>query len=320
MPVGVGITTPPGVASPFGAPTPAISNRSGAPTISVNGYVVRATPRSDAEMELGKMSLSRFMRGNDAAEKRKIRERSVVAFKAEFRLMDFASFMDDKDASDLGSAVLKQQTVDSKWNDWLTSFDCKYLFEVPITKDYSNPQVVLSAPRKDLTKHSQDFTVEDIANWNKFVSQFLSSVNLETDDWVQQALNSSIESSLLVQIKQSFEAYEKIQHGGLLLYKLLCDVRNTSTSEITKLYQDFFPSYRLDNTPGEDVDVSIAGFVAVAACSSRVTCRLTYSPSSSKDFVTAATRSLFWWSTHSLDGYQLRRLMIGLTSLMGTGC
>ena len=124
--------------------------------------------------------------------------------------MDFASFMDKKDASDLGSAVLKQQTADSKWNDWLTAFDCKYLFEVPITKDYSNTQVVLMAPRKDLTKHSQDFTVEDIANWNKFVSQFLSSVDLETDDWVQQALTSSIESSLLVQIKQSFEAYEKI--------------------------------------------------------------------------------------------------------------
>jgi hypothetical protein len=63
-----------------------------------------------------------------------------------------------------------------------------------------------------------------------------------------------------------FEAYEKIQRGGLLLFKLLCDVRNTSTSEITKLYQDFFPSYRLDNTPGEDVAISIAdGFVAVAS-------------------------------------------------------
>ena len=173
MPVGVGITTPPGVASPFGAPTPAISNRSGAPTISVNGYAVRATPRSDAEMELGKMSLSRFMRGNDAAEKRKIRERSVVAFKAEFRLMDFASFMDDKDASDLGSAVLKQQTVDSKWNDWLTSFDCifsrsqsprttqilKWFSQRPVKISPSIPRISRSKILQIGTSSSPNFSV-----------------------------------------------------------------------------------------------------------------------------------------------------------------
>jgi hypothetical protein len=272
-------------------------------------------------MELGKMTLSRFMRGNDAAEKRKIRERSVGAFKAEFRLMDFASFMDEKDASDLGSAVLKQQTADSKWEDWLTSFDCKYLFEVPITKDFSNPQVVLSAPRKDLTKFSQDFTVEDIANWNKFVVQFLSPVDLETDDWVQQALTSAIESSLLVQLKQSFEAYDKIQRGGLLLYKLLCDVRNTSTSEITKLYQDFFPSYRLDNTPGEDVAVSIAGFVAVASMlkpADLPTDILTkllegLRHCSNEKFILVVDSQLGWLSTPAFDDWSL-------ASSTGIGC
>ena len=68
----------------------------------------------------------------------------------------------------------------------------------------------------------------------------------------------------MVQLKQTYKSHPARQRGGLLLFKLLVDVRDADTFENTQLYQNYFPNYRLTDTPGEDVAISISGFVAVA--------------------------------------------------------
>jgi hypothetical protein len=211
-------------------------------------------------MEQGKVTLSRYQRGTDAAERRKIRERSIGSLTVKIGLMEYDALADAK-AADLSALVLKHQTATSKFTEWLTSFDCLYLLGVPFVTDFSNPQMVLSAPRKCLTASFQDFSLVQIASWQHFVCEWLTNTDIETSDWILQALDQSIEPLLLMQLKQSHNALPRKQRGGVVLFKLLVDAQNANSYEAMKLYQDFFP----DSTTGENVAISISGFIAVAS-------------------------------------------------------
>ena len=72
----------------------------------LNGYRVPATPRTEEEMEQGKVTLSRYQRGTDAAERRKIRECSIGSLKVKIGLVEYDALADAK-AADLGALVLK---------------------------------------------------------------------------------------------------------------------------------------------------------------------------------------------------------------------
>jgi hypothetical protein len=234
----------------------------------VNGMVIRRSPRTMAELEGGKCEMSRFERaGRDHADKRKIKERSVVAPRYKFKLLDFGK-MDKDGASALGSQVLAAKCAMSGLKKWMKKFDVAHILsEFPDTLYFSDPITVAHSNRIDVTKQDtyRGISVEQMAEYQGFVHEYMSPTDVESSEWLFDQLQLSIDSNLLVQLNQAHEAYPEVQQGGVLFFKLLVDAIDRSTYESIELYQDYLKTYRLDDTDGEDVATSLACFIAVVS-------------------------------------------------------
>ena len=81
--------------------------------------------------------------------------------------------------------------------------------------------------------------------------------------WFLQVLQNSIEPNFYIQLKQIYDTFDEKKQGGILLYRLIVGLQYDYTYENKELYQSSIKSYRLLDTPGEDVPISLACFGAV---------------------------------------------------------
>ena len=233
----------------------------------INGLILRSTPRTQAEMAQGKCVISRFQRGGlNNADKRKIKERSVVKLHYTFRLMNFAKIMDHDGASSLGSQVLAAKCAMMGLLKWMDSYDVGHILaDTPNTQLFHNTEHVARQPRIDLRKQAnyRSVSVEQMASYQQFIHEWMSPTDIESSEWLFDVLQLSIESNLLLQLNQLHESYPEVQRGGVLFFKLLVDTLDANTFENVELYQDYIKDYKLSDTPDEDVGVSLSCFIAV---------------------------------------------------------
>lgn len=137
------------------------------------------------------------------------------------------------------------------------------LTQFPNTTDFSNPEVVSHFPRIDLRKEYRRVTVQQVADYEQFIHDYMSVTDMESTGWLKDVLVNSIEANCHIQLKQILDLYPEQQQGGVLLFKLLADHQDADTFEHRELYQESIKSYRLSDTKDENVPISLAGFMAL---------------------------------------------------------
>jgi hypothetical protein len=253
--------------SPLPSPPQPLPRRES--TLVLADMTLRKSPRSPVEINLGRIQVARTARGDTVEARRKIRDRSCVAIEPKFTAMDFSRLITHNSSEDLGTMVLAQQTMLDKFRSWCQQVDVAYIFRVPSLSDFQDHQAVASAPRVDLLTSYKTIPLWAVLQYQSFVNEWRSDVDVESCDWALQVLELSIVPTLLVQIKQSFDILPKTQQGGLTLFKLLMDKLDAKTFENTKLLQEYITSFRLDRIPGENVSMGSSCFKAAAKMLSR---------------------------------------------------
>lgn len=251
----------------FETPHPQEIRRTHRPDVTLmNGMLIRDVPRSEEELDQGTMILSRYNRGDDPKEKSKIRERACAPLKPKLALLDFAKLTDSKTGvGALGLLVLAQKTGLDKFVVWCKQYDVYYIFMMPRIQDFKDPFAVSQAPRVDLLTSYKQVTFQAVSNYQEFLNDRLSPVELESSEWALQLLSASTEPNLLMQVKQGYDVLPKRKQGGITFFKIIVDLQDANTFENISLHQTFLREYSLSNTEGEDVVTSVAGFVAVAS-------------------------------------------------------
>jgi hypothetical protein len=230
---------------------------------------LRKSPRSSAEMDLGRIQVARTARGATVEARRKIRDRSCVAIEPKFSPMDFSKLVSRGASEDLGTMVLAQQTMLDKFRSWCQQVDVAYIFRISSLSEFYDHEAVASASRVDLLTRYKTVPLGAVLKYQAFVNEWRSDIDVESCDWALQVLELSTVPTLLVQIKQTFDILPKTQQGGLTLFKLLVDKLDAKSFENTKLLQDYITSFRLDRIPGENVSMGSSCFKAAAKMLSR---------------------------------------------------
>ena len=252
-----------GAPSGDGVGTPAAGSQCAANSRVINGMIIRDKPRSEAERHQEAVVISRFARkGKDALDTAKIRDRCCAPLKNKFALIDVSKLTSQDGAGgSLGSMLLAQKTCMTKLFEWLARYDVAYLLsEFPNTTDFSNKDMVPFFPRIDLRTQYRQVTVSQVASWQQFVHDCMGPADTVTSQWLLQFLTESIEADLYLQLKQVFDTFAEQQRGDVLLFKILTDILDANTYENRELYQESIKTYRLSDSPGEDVAHSLAVF------------------------------------------------------------
>eukprot|EP00956_Cyclotella_meneghiniana_P022450 scaffold42515_cov23-Cyclotella_meneghiniana.AAC.1 len=104
--------------------------------------MLRRASRSNDEVGLSLVVQSRFSRGDSTAEKRKIRDRSCVALKNKFVLLDYSKLTDsDTSGADLGAMVLAQTNALNHLKEWAEQYDVQYLLMMPDIHSWLDPEL-----------------------------------------------------------------------------------------------------------------------------------------------------------------------------------
>ena len=113
--------------------------------------------------------------------------------------MDFSKLVTHGATEDLGMMVLAQQTMLDTFRSWCQQVDVAYILNIPITSDFHDHMAVVSSPHLDLFPQYMAISLGAVLNYQGFVNEWRSNVDVESCDWVLQVLEPSTVPTLLVQ-------------------------------------------------------------------------------------------------------------------------
>jgi hypothetical protein len=251
-----------------GAPgtSTATTGASGAPlaTVKVNGLTLLQTERTDAELGSKDVQLSRYSCGSTDTEKIKIRKQHCVALPHKFSVMKVAEILAANLKVSIGSELLAQQIATDRFSEWTIKVDAANVLWVPDITNFSDPAIVAAAPRKFLLKDWKGIRKESVIGWQEFIHRWCELVDIESCRWILEVAELSSEADLLIVVKQSHDTLLINQRGGVAFLLLLLTKRQAKSYEHTKLLQTYLTSFRLSDTPGENVGIAASCFKAAA--------------------------------------------------------
>lgn len=233
-------------------------------TFTINGMMMRTTPRSEDEKAEGEVFITKDVRLKLSVEtKEKVMSKACASMKTKFQHMDYGKLLDGT-GSDLGKMLLAQKTTRDTFASWATSYDTVGIFRMPNLDNFSDPHEVAHAPKLNLLTEYKRVTPTRVFKWQEYIKTRMSAADLESSKWVYCKLENSIEDNLLVQLKQSLERLPSDQVGGVTLWFALAISLDANDHENKKLATDYLASTTLADSTGEDVALHSACFVAAA--------------------------------------------------------
>jgi len=148
--------------------------------------------------------------------------------------------------------------------DWAVTHDVFYVCNIPIDVDLTDVSTVSTSEAfVNLLTGYKTVSFEKLALYQELINTFCVEVDVESSTWLLQVLIQSTESSLLVQVKQTYDTLPDAQKGGLTLFKLLVDRIDHRSFESTQALLNFLTGFQLSNFDGENVPLATARFKAV---------------------------------------------------------
>ena len=146
--------------------------------------------------------------------------------------------------------------------------------------------------------------------------------------WALIILQASTASSLLVQIKQSYNKLDILQCGGLTLFKLIVDKIDACSFKSTQVILTFLQRFDLPQFDGKDMAVATTPFkaaVKVLPCSDEPSDILVYylkgmSKASNEDFrlICSSQLGFLYIPMYSESAHQLGSKMVELDKFATT--
>lgn len=197
------------------------SNQGPAPrpdTKIMNGMLIRTSPRSRDEAQLGKMVLSCFAwAGKDAQDRRKTKDKACQALSYKFKAMDYGKLidLDGAGAAALGKMLLDQKLGMDSLFEWMVMYDVEYLLrDFPdTTNSFSVPQKVPFFPRVDIRTQHRHVTPQQVAKFEGFIHDWMTVTDMESSSWLKDLLQNSIDPTLLIDLQQQLQEYPEHQRA-----------------------------------------------------------------------------------------------------------
>ena len=240
-------------------------------TVEIDGMVFLKTPRTESEMEETDVHISKLDRYKlDAKDKEKLKSTACSPMKTKFQLMDYGKVLNGDGASDdvdFGSQLLAQQTTMKNFVKWVKTYDVKDIYcKFPLLREdqYSDPHAVARAPKIDLLTEYKKAKPSQVFAYQRLLKEHYPRPDTESSKWAYDKLTASVESRLLVQLKQTLGRRPEPEQGGVSLFYLIAIALDDNDYQNKKLVTDYLSDLKLSSIPGEDVSVFASRFKAAA--------------------------------------------------------
>ena len=229
-----------------------------------SGMGFRRRERTNDEIVLGRVIIKRSDRGSTPEARKKLRDRVCVALDHKLSLTKWDDILDSSADLDLGSAVISVQTQLDCLVEFTVVTDIFYLGNVPMGVNMWN-EYELSRCKNwvNILTDYQQISLDLAKEYQALINCHGLQVDMESSEWLYAEIEKSTDKPLWQMVKQTYDTFERAEKGGISMFKLIVDKIDNPSFEQLQCGVNFILTFKLSNTPGENVSIAILRFSAV---------------------------------------------------------
>jgi hypothetical protein len=231
------------------------------------GLQISLVPRSDRDFDTINVILRKNDRGTDAIARKKTRDKVVKAMEPKLSANNISRIITSIDASsfDVAADALSWQSHLQTIRKFCVQYDMTSLLQVPTGVDLSNPVDVASATK---FKHAIDdwsnLEDDDYHKWQVFIRRYGSPVELESDNWLDDTLQLSMEKTLRAEVESDISHIPSSERGSLTTLRCIIKRMVIKNQESRDALENYIKSFDITKFPGENVPIACLRLKAVA--------------------------------------------------------
>jgi hypothetical protein len=161
-------------------------------------------------------------------------------------------------------ALSWQATLKSiRW--FCTQYDVTSLLKIPQDVDLSKPHHVAKATQfKDAIKDWQSLDNKDYFTWQEFLLRYGTETELESDNWLDDVLQLSMEKTLRFEVESDLNSIPKHQRGSITTLQCIIKQMVVRNQEARDALETYFKTFDIIKFPGKNVPTACLCLKAVA--------------------------------------------------------
>jgi len=231
------------------------------------GLLISLVPRSERDFDTINVILRKNDRGADAIARKKTRDKIVKAMEPKLSANNISRIITSTDASsfDVATDALSWQSHLQTIQKFCVQFDMTSILQVPTGVNFSKPELVASATK---FKHAIDdwsaLEDDDYHKWQEFIRRYGSPVELESDSWLDDTLQLSMETTLRAEVESDISNIPSSKRGSLTTLRCIIKRMVIKNQESRDALENYIKSFDITKFPGENVPIACLRLKAVA--------------------------------------------------------
>jgi hypothetical protein len=215
-----------------------------------------------------KVILRKQDRGADPISCKKTRDKVVKLLDMKISAGNLSCMLTSVEANeyDVAAGALSWQTILKSIRCFCSQYNMTSLIMIPQGVDLSKPHHVAKAIRfNDAIEDWHELSDADYFAWQEFVLGHGTDIKLESDNWLDNVLHLSMETTLCSEIKSDLNSIPKHQHGSVTT--LCCIIKRmvVHNQEAQDALKNYIKTFDITKFPGENVPIACLHLKA-AAC------------------------------------------------------
>ncbi len=183
-----------------------------------SGLQITLASRSDRDLGKVKVVLRKQDRGDDPISGKKTRDKVVKSLETQISAGNISRMLTSVDVAEytVAADALSWQAILKSVRQFCTQYDMTSLLRIPQGVDLSKPHHVAKATQfKDAIDDWQSLDNNNYFTWQEFLLQYGTEAELESDNWLDDVLQLSMEKTLSSEVESDFNSIPKHQRGSI---------------------------------------------------------------------------------------------------------
>lgn len=232
-----------------------------------SGLELNLASRKTNALESTRVILFKYERGSDPISTKKMRDKVVKALDPKISTNNISRIITSEDSAsfDVATDALSWQTHLQNVRKYCVQYDMLSILSIPVGVDYSNPTNVLTHTEyKDAIEDWRDLDDDDYFKWQEFLLRYSSVTEVESDAWLEDTLQLSLEKTLKAEIDSDVSAIPLHQRGSITTLRCIIKRLVVKNQESRDALVAYINNFTITQFPGENVPMACLRLKAVA--------------------------------------------------------
>ena len=236
------------------APTPTVL-----PPRSVKvstGLTLRSASRTGSELGDVKIVIPKQSRGDKLHDRQKTKKIVTFPLSPKIAGSNIAKILSlaDSESYDVAEDASQWSTSIKEIYNHAIKYDIMAIYRIPLVFNISDVNSVTTSPGfVNSILNWKDLHDEDCYRWQQFLNLYGSTVDIESDQWMEEFLRASMEMTLKDEVISDFDELPKDSRGAVSLFRCMVNRMVTKNEESRRNLEQWLQDFTLASFSGENV-------------------------------------------------------------------